>query len=151
MLQYTFNLVGLVVGLVGLVASYYFYLRSLKSSVSNPAEFYGEKLERLVKNLTETSKEVDNILVEIARTAQDREAKIKALEDEIKHLEISENEYKERIENLKNIPLPAIDHLMKQIEPSEKRNARRDYVLFFLGIVISAIGSLIFNILGLGH
>jgi vacuolar-type H+-ATPase subunit I/STV1 len=76
---------------------------------------YSALLEELLSKLVETSREVDNILMEIAQVTRERESAVSQLGNEIKRLEANEKEYKERIETLKNVPVPAIDHLLKEL------------------------------------
>ncbi len=143
-------IIAVFVGILTLIIEYYVII-PLKDKKSGKSESYGKKLKRLVEDLLETSKEVDSILGEIAQTTREREATATNLESEIKKLEISEKEYKERIDTLKTIPIPAIDHLLKQMEPNEKRNARRDYLLFLAGVIASTIISVVLNFLGFGN
>jgi hypothetical protein len=48
-------------------------------------------------------------------------------------LEARKKELKEKIETLQKVPIPVADHFAKLIESGEKRNARRDYILFIRG------------------
>ena len=154
-LNSTFTLaliVPILVSMLGLIFEYWVInpLTAKSKKALSTKEAHGEKLARLVDNLTRTSKEVDSILAEIAQTTRDRETTITKLESEINKLEISEKEYKERIEALKNVPIPAIDYLVKQLEPGEKKSARRDYLLFLAGVIASAVVTIIFKLFGIG-
>lgn len=72
------------------------------------------------------------------------------LEIELKKLEVAEREQREKVNALKDIPLPAVDHLLRQIEPGERRSRRRDYFLFVAGAIVSALISIILSYFGVG-
>jgi predicted transcriptional regulator len=107
-------------------------------------------LSRLVNGLNKTSSELDKILEKIVEVAQNRaEAAIK-LQAEMKRLEEAEEEYLVQIEILKNEPLRVVSDLLNELHPSQIRTPRHDFMLFLAGVVVSAIVSIIWNLLKIG-
>lgn len=104
-------------------------------------------LARLVKGLNKTSGELDKILEKIVEVAQHRaEAAIK-LEAEMRRLEETEEEYLVQIETLKNEPLRVVSDLLNELHPSQIRTPRHDFLLFLAGALVSAIVSIIWDLL----
>jgi hypothetical protein len=60
-------------------------------------------------------------------------------------LESREREMKERIETLQKTPIAVAEHFAKLLEPAERRSARRDFILFGAGVVVSTVIALIFE------
>jgi len=107
-------------------------------------------LSRLVNGLNKTSSELDKILEKIVEVAQNRaEAAIK-LQAEMKRLEEAEEDYLVQIEILKNEPLRVVSDLLNELHPSQIRTPRHDFMLFLAGVVVSAIVSIIWNLLKIG-
>lgn len=102
---------------------------------------YSERLAELTENLSKASREVDAVLVELARVAKDRAQAVQQLESDLAKMEGREKELKETIDALEKTPLPVAEHFAKLVAPGEKRSAVRDYLLFGAGVVVStAIG-----------
>ena len=111
---------------------------------------YGEKLKELVSQLSSATNNVDSILQEVATVAKERETAISSLENELRLLEEKEKTTKERIEALNNTPLPVAEHFAELMKSSEKSSARRDYMLFGAGVVVSTAIAVILKLLGWG-
>jgi predicted transcriptional regulator len=108
------------------------------------------ELSRLVKGLDHTSNELDSILAEVVQVAKGRVEAATKLQAEITRLEKAEEEYLVRIETLKNEPLRVVNDLLNELQPNQIRTPRRDLMLFIAGGVVSAIVSIVLNLLGLG-
>jgi hypothetical protein len=117
---------------------------------SPPEKTYSERLAELSQSLQTSSMQVDEVLSELASVAKERERNIVTLEQELAALESREKDMKQRIESLQNIPLPAVEHLAKMIAPIEKRSARRDYMLFGVGVVVTTIITIVLRLVGFG-
>jgi septal ring factor EnvC (AmiA/AmiB activator) len=109
---------------------------------------YSERLAKLTRSLTESSKEVDRVLRELAEVASNREASINKLESELSRLETKEQELKQRVDTLANIQLPVAEYFAKLVQKGEKRSATRDYALFGAGVVVSTSIAIILRMLG---
>jgi chromosome segregation ATPase len=115
-----------------------------------PEKSYGERLSELTGNLTEASRQVDQVLLELATVAKEREKTVRELEANMQLLEKRENDMKARIEHLEKVPLPAIEHFAEIMNRGEKRSATRDYMLFGAGVVVSTVIAIGLKALGLG-
>jgi hypothetical protein len=58
-----------------------------------------------------------------------------------------EEELKNRIDQLQNVPLPVAEHFAALAAAGDKRSAKRDYLLFGLGVFVSTLLSIIFFLL----
>lgn len=115
-----------------------------------PALPYSEKLKRLTTSLSRTSEAMDNLLQELTEVAKERHSAMEKIENDLQILQSREKELQERIEQLQNVPLPVVEHFAKLTSSGEKRSARRDYVLFGAGVVVSTVIAIILRLLGLG-
>ncbi len=100
---------------------------------------YADRLSGLTASLTTASAEVDAILSELAHVAADREETLGRLESDLAAMERKETEAKERIEALQDVPIAVAEHFARLVAPTERRNARRDYVLFGAGVVVTTV------------
>ncbi len=120
------------------------------SKKSTNIEHYSNRLAILTESLLKASAEVDNVLSELATVAVDREKTIKKLEVQLKLLEEDERNTQKRIQDLQSIPVSVADHfaaIVEQgVEQGEKRSAKRDYLLFGLGVIITTVVSIILTL-----
>jgi DNA repair ATPase RecN len=96
--------------------------------------------------LTDATARIDELLAELRRVAAVREAEVKNLENGLKSMQEKEQALRNRIDHLKNLPLPVAEHFAELTESGEKRSAIRDYVLFGAGVVVSTIVSIILEV-----
>lgn len=107
---------------------------------------YSERLAELTANLTNSSREVDLILAELAQVAGNKEVGVQRLEADLAALENHEKELKEKIDTLESTPLPVAEHFSKLIEAGEKRSTMRDYTLFAAGVVVTTLIAIIIQV-----
>ena len=142
----------IVAAIIGGVA--YFYnnwqgnLGRFHTNKGQHIETYNDKMSRLTGILLKSSAEMDKVLSEINTVSIDRTESLAKLENQLTELSIQEKQVKERIAALEQVPLEAIAHLEKMLEKGDRRSASRDYLLFFLGVVVSAILTMVFRLLG---
>lgn len=120
-----------------------FGLSLFQARLKKRSPSYSERVSKLAENLARSSKEVDEILDEIASVTSERQLAAEHLEKELERLSASEDEIKRRIDTLKNVPIPVAEHFAKLLDSGDKRSARRDYLLFGAGVltsIVSAIG-----------
>ena len=108
---------------------------------------YSERLAELTTNLTKASREVDLILGELAQVAKSRESAVTKLESDLSGLESREKELKEKIEALQKVPIPVAEHFTKLLASGEKKSARRDYLLFGAGVLVTTFIAIVIQIL----
>jgi hypothetical protein len=107
---------------------------------------YSARLSELTSSLTTASSQVDSVLRELSFVAREKEDTVKKLEAGLGELERREQELKQKIEALQNVPLPVAEQFAKLVEPSERRSARRDYILFGAGVVVTTIITLLLQV-----
>jgi hypothetical protein len=123
---------------------------SRRSGVAGSKATTTGDLSRLASGLNKTSGELDKILEKIVEVAQNRaEAAIK-LQAEMKRLEEAEEQYLVQIEILKNEPLRVVSDLLNELHPSQIRTPRHDFMLFMAGVLLSAIVSILWDLLKRG-
>ena len=102
-----------------------------------PRKTYSERLSELITSLNTASAQVDSVLRELSAVAKEKEQAVKKLEIGLAKLQEREHELKKKIEDLQNVPLPVADQFAKLVEPGERRSARRDYILFGAGVLVT--------------
>lgn len=111
-----------------------------------PKKTYAVRLSELTQSLTNASAEVDSILAELSRVAKEKQSSVKQLEQGLSNLEKQEDELKDRIAALENVPIPVAEHFAKLIESGEHRSAKRDYVLFGAGVLVTTLIAIIIRL-----
>ncbi len=122
-------------------------IRHLLGIKKEPEKPYSERLSELTDSLTKASREVDSVLSELAQVAHDRESAVQKLENDLQAMETREKEFKEKIEALENTPLPVAEHFAKLLESGEKRGAKRDYILFGAGVLVTTLIAIIIQVI----
>lgn len=123
--------------------------RVLKLDKPATADSYHQRLSALTESLAKSTAEVDEVLAEIARVSIERGKAITKLETELQSLEQKERELQGRVEALKNVPLPVAEHFAALTAAGDKRSARRDYMLFAAGAVVSSVLAILLHLAGL--
>lgn len=154
------GLFGVIISIVGIIISLLLvrdgrdyvqniFLRILgRPQKQQHIETYSEKMSRLTENLLKSSSEMDKVLNEINVVSEERADALENLEKQLVELSIQEKQVKERISTLEKVPLEAIAQLEKIIEKGDKRSALRDYQLFFIGVLVSTVITIILKLLG---
>jgi L-lysine 2,3-aminomutase len=81
---------------------------------------------------------MDGIVARIQEYTKVREQSVTKLEEQLGLLTQQEEELRQRIEKLKDVPLPAAEYFASLVNKGEKSSALRDYVLFAAGVVVTA-------------
>lgn len=136
-------------GISLIAAAIFDILRRMRRRKENIS--YSERLNALISNLGKATDEVDVILTEMAQVAKDRSENVQLLEKELKQLETKEQALQEKINLLQNTPLPVVEHFAKLLEPGERRSARRDFMLFGSGVILSTLIAVILQVFGPTH
>jgi len=123
-------------------------LRRVFKVPEQPEKPYSERLAELTAGLTKASGEVDAVLAELSQVSLSREAAVQRLETDLATLETREKELKEKIETLEETPLPVAEHFAQLLKSGERRGARRDYMLFGAGVVVTTAIAIIIQAVG---
>ena len=113
----------------------------MKAKMKSPS--YNERMQSPIIRLKQKSCEIDKILKEINEISREKERTITKLEHELEQLARRQTELRDKISTLEKVPLPALEHFEKILSQGSKWNAKRDYILFGLGVVVSALISVL--------
>ena len=105
--------------------------------------------KRLFAQLSKASGEIDAVMGQIEDLAAVRRSAVTKIEADLDLLARQERELKEKVEGLKNVPLPAAEYFATLVGKNEKRGALRDYILFLLGVIVSAAVAVVLKHFGL--
>ncbi|MDT4955193.1 MAG: hypothetical protein QOJ02_3331 [Acidobacteriota bacterium] len=100
---------------------------------------YQKRMKKLTAELARASAEVDNTLREMETVSRMREEALKAIESKLGELDEQKNQLQTKIDNLKNVPLPAVDYFAEITEKTERRSVKRDIIMLVIGIIASTI------------
>lgn len=112
----------------------------------HPEMSYSERLSDLTSKLTAASREVDSVLAELARVARDREMTAASLQTDLTRLERREEALTNRINALRETPVPVVKYFADVLEERDKRSARRDYALFGAGVGVTTIVAILIQV-----
>jgi septal ring factor EnvC (AmiA/AmiB activator) len=107
---------------------------------------YRERMDKLLRDLTRASAEMDQTLVEMSMVSKERETALSELETKLQDLSGREQELQKRVDTLKQVPVPAVQYLLEATSKAERRSATRDYVLFGLGVVVSTVVTIVLKV-----
>lgn len=131
----------LVVSLVRVILE-----RLVSQRHEKPVKSYSERLTELTASLAKATKEVDGILVELSTVAKEREATVSTLQVDLARLQKQEKELKEQVELLQKTPVPVAEHFAKLVASGERRSARRDYILFGAGVLVTTVIAIVIQL-----
>ena len=126
-------------------------LAPLKISIREPDRRvpYHERLDSIMQSLRTSSADAQALLDEMDRVVRERAAAVASVERHIEDLERQEQEAAERLERLAGVQPEAARELAALVNASldrrESTSRRRDYVIFFGGVLVSTA----FFVLGL--
>jgi RecB family exonuclease len=93
---------------------------------------------------------MDNVIQEVVRDFQSRRAAVEALEARHRNLLQVEGELRERVQALQKVPLPALEYFQQNFREIERRSARRDIIMFLVGIIVTEAVTVLVRFIGLG-
>jgi hypothetical protein len=103
----------------------------------------------LFSELADASKKMDSIVKRLQDYAKVRTEAVGQLEGQLEQLTLQEGELRKKVQDLQNVPLPAVEHFASLLNKGEQSSALRDYALFVLGVIVSAIVGIVLKKLGL--
>ncbi len=106
---------------------------------------YPERVKQLSADLARASSEVEHVLEEMAIVSRSRSEAFANLELRVKEMASHERDLQTRVETLKNISLPPAEYYL-EAHPRAKVDPKRDYILFGLGVIVSAAITLILKL-----
>ena len=111
-------------------------------------ETYSDRIVKLNEILTKSSKEVDNVIKEMARIGEERANSVSNLERQLEELSIREQQSKARIQTLEKVPVESLQYFEQILAKGDSRSAWRNYMLFGLGVVVSTVIAIVLKYVG---
>jgi hypothetical protein len=132
-------------------------LRSLRIDLSQKAAektIYQERMTRLTNALRQSSSDFDVLLLDMQEVARSREAAVSVLEAKLSELSDREESMRQRIAQLDAVQPEAAREFVRLMDQEqakgERRSAKRDYILFATGVIVTVVLTLLFHALGIG-
>jgi len=143
-------LVGIILALIFIFGRPTIRQIAIRLGLEKPStpESYSKRLASLLESLGRASSEVDSVLSELAQIADERETTVRKLEGDLEKLSEREQQMQKRIQDLQSVPVPVAEHFAALVAQGEKRSARRDYILFGAGFLLSTVTAVIFRAFG---
>ena len=114
----------------------------------------GERLQQSISKLSTASQEIDTIIQDIVQDINRRQSALEELKARHQLLSQEEAELSKRVEMLKGLPLEVAKYFQQINEQSlqqmEKKRARRDILMFLLGIIVTTIIAILLKVFGVG-
>lgn len=104
---------------------------------------YKERIATSLETLNKATGEIDKVINEISEISEEKQITIRTLEKELEELSLRESELKQKIKTLENVPVESIKHFEEILNKGDKKGARRDYILFASGVLLSSLVSII--------
>ncbi len=109
-----------------------------------------ERLQQLVGILNSTAQEADKLIQEISQDLKQRQESLAQLQVRNTSLSAEEEAIKKRLEILRETKVEVAEYFQKQNEESleriERRGVRRDLFIFIVGVVVTAIVTVVVSV-----
>jgi uncharacterized coiled-coil protein SlyX len=112
----------------------------------NKNKSFKERLSESLDTLKNATGEIDNVIEEISKISAEKHQTIEKLELQLGELETKETELRDKITTMEQVPVESIKHFEEILNKGNKRSAKRDYVIFTLGVILTTIIAIILNI-----
>ena len=142
----TLWLVTLTIGISILLYSIYSLFNLVKDRSKDKGKVEGgetldKRIDSSVKKLHAALKEADDLVQGIVRDIQERQSAVAQLQKRSNDLRDEENKTKQRIETLKDIPLPVAEYFesinRKALDDIDKKRKHREFGFFIAGIIVT--------------
>lgn len=107
---------------------------------------FKERFSNSISTLKSASKDVDSVIEEIAEISKEKYQTISKLEKQLEYLEKKENHLEDKISTMEKVPVESMKYFEEVLNKGEKRSAKRDYIIFLLGIIFTTIIGVLLNI-----
>ncbi len=116
-----------------------------------PGEPTEVSLSALSEKLASVSSEVDVAIRTLTNDIQERQSAIEALLKRNEALSEQEQELKQRVDALKDVPIEVAKYFQditeKQLAQYDRRNSKRDVMIFVSGVVVTTVVSIIVTLI----
>jgi hypothetical protein len=109
--------------------------------------YYQKLINSSLISLENASKDVNQAIIEVMIYAKEREDIINKYSSKLQEYKQMEDELKNRISVLENIPIETIQYFEKVIKISDRKSAKRDIINLIAGALIGVVTSLLIKLL----
>lgn len=111
----------------------------------------GERIQQSISKLSSASQEIDDIIQGIVKDIKNRQTAFEELKTRHQILSKEEEELTKRVEILKDVPVEAAKYFQQisedTLQQAERRRAKRDITMFFLGIIVTTAIAILLRVL----
>ena len=110
----------------------------------------GERIPQLISKLSSSSQEIDAIIKDVVQDIKRRQTVLEELKARHHTLFQKEEELSKRVQVLNDLPLEAAKYFQQineqTLQQMEKKRARRDILMFVLGIVVTNVIAILLRV-----
>jgi myosin heavy subunit len=110
----------------------------------------GERFQESISKLSSASKEINMIIQDIVGDINKRQSALEQLKQRHQTLSQEEQELSKKVKMLKDVPLEVANYFQQisqeTLQQVEKKRARRDVVMFVLGILVTTVVAILLRI-----
>jgi septal ring factor EnvC (AmiA/AmiB activator) len=103
----------------------------------------GERFQESISKLSSASQEINMIIQDIVQDIDKRQSALEQLKERHQVLSQEEQELSKKVKMLKDVPLEVANYFQQisqeTIQQVERKRARRDVVMFILGILVTTV------------
>jgi hypothetical protein len=153
MIEEIVSVVGGIIAVVVAVIMQLIYSYSLRKKRAARREVPpGERIQQSISKLSSASQEIDAIIRDIVQDIKSRQTILEELKARHQTLSLEEAELSKRVEMLKDLPLEVAKYFQQISEQAlqqvEKKRARRDILMFILGILVTNVIAMLLSVFG---
>lgn len=147
-------LAGVISAIVALLAQVISVYSLRKKRAARREVPPGERIQQSISKLSSASQEIDAIIQDIVQDVKRRQTVLGELKVEHQTLSQEEAELSKRVEMLKDLPLEVAKYFQQISEQTlqqvEKKRARRDILMFILGIIVTTVIAILLRVFASG-
>ena len=112
---------------------------------------FKDRIAEITDRLKQSGSDAQSLLIELEQVMAARRQQLLDAQGRLQELQVAESEVKQRVELLQAVrpeSAVAINNLLDEsLKARDKRSARRDWLIFGMGVLISAVISFVFFLL----
>jgi myosin heavy subunit len=110
----------------------------------------GERFQESISKLSSVSQEINMIIQDIVRDINKRQSALEQLKQRHQTLSQEEQELSKKVKMLKDVPIEVANYFQQisqeTLQQVEKKRARRDVVMFVLGILVTTVVAILLKV-----
>ena len=143
------GIISLIIALIAQLTTFYYFR---KKRAARREVTPGERIQQSISKLNSSSQEIDVVIKDIVQDIKRRQTVLEELKSRHHTLSQEEAELSKRVEVLKDLPLEVAKYFQQiseqTLQQMEKKRARRDTLMFVLGIVVTTFIAILLGVFG---